>query len=69
MKEIIIIGLVALLIFFAYAASQSGKSASSIQSASLPIAEEKASLVYNRESTEQYYAVITEEIIEEEVTQ
>ena len=67
MKEIIIAGLVMLLIFFAYAASQTGKTTSHIQPASLPVVEEKASVISHRQSEEQYYAIITEEIIEEEV--
>jgi len=68
MKEIIMIGLTALLIFFAYQASQSGKKASNVQPASF-IAEEITSVIRHQESAELYYAVITEEIIEEEVVQ
>ena len=68
MKEIIIIGLVALFVFFAYEASQSGNNASIIQPTSL-IAEGKTPVIGHHESAERYYAVITEEIIEEEVAQ
>jgi len=67
MKEIIIIGLVALLIFFAYMASRSGKDASSVQPAATHMAVEKTPVISQHESSETYYAVITEEIIEEEV--
>ena len=84
MKELIIIGLAVLLVYFAYGTSQTGKNESSIppvpfrlenRPVGTPepppitrrIPEEQYPVILVHESAEQYYAVITEEIIEEEV--
>jgi hypothetical protein len=60
-----------LLVYFAYGASQCGKNAPMGTQEPPPvtrlIAEEKSPVIRIHEPAEQYYAVITEEIIEEEV--
>jgi hypothetical protein len=86
MKEIIIIGLVALLVLFTVKAFQSHNNAVDVRPSSssqgstptepLPsppvpriIFEDKDPVTIRHEAAEQYYAVITEVVIEEEVSQ